>query len=107
MYDYVIQNIIKLSSSKLGSQLVVSVLEINEKLRGRIIYEFFLSRKILSVSRNKFANYVIDNMTVYLNNKEKFELISLMLNDFIKDDHSQKDYEELKYVLDKLRWEWV
>jgi hypothetical protein len=94
---------ISLSSNKLSTQLIIQILDNYEKLRGRIIYEYFLNSKVLTMVKNKNALYIIDTMAGYLNTSEKFELIFLMLNKLNKDENVYKDYEGLNIIIDKLR----
>jgi hypothetical protein len=99
----IIKNIIRISTNKYGSNLLIKIFESFEKLRGRAINELFYKSKLYTLTKNKYGILVLETFIKYLSSAEKLDKRYIIIKRFNKEESTIKDYEMLNIVLDMLK----
>ncbi len=99
----IFKNIIRLSTNKYSSNILIKIVESFEKLRARAINELFHNSKLYMLAKNKYGLLVLESFIKYLSSTEKVDMKSIIVKRFKKDERTNKDVEKLNQVLDMLK----
>ena len=98
----IFKNIIRLSTNKYSSNILIKIIESFEKLRGRAIRELFHNSKLYMLTKNKYGILVLETFIKYLSSTEKVDMKTVIVKRFNKDERTNKEVEKLNQVLEML-----